>query len=280
MDIDQLWDYSQPQASEERFRAQLEQAAPAIRAELLTQIARAQGLQHRFDEALATLAEVEQLLTPRTARARIRYCLERGRVRNSSGDPQGAKPDFVTAWGLARIAGDDALAVDAAHMVAIVETGAAVFEWNRRALDIAERSTDARARRWQGSLHNNLGWAYHDQGAYAEALRHFEAALAFHTANGKPENIQIARWCVARVLRSLNRLNAALAIQQALLEEHTAAGTEDGYVDEELGECLLALGRADEARPHFARAHEKLSADSWLVQNESARLERLRALSA
>jgi hypothetical protein len=49
-------------------------------------------------------------------------------------------------------------------------------------------------------------------------------------------------------------------------------------VDEELGECLLALGRADEARRYFALAYEKLSADSWLVQNESARLERLRAL--
>jgi tetratricopeptide (TPR) repeat protein len=274
IDIDQLWEYDQPSESETRFRAALEQADPAERAELLTQIARAQGLQRRFEDALATLAEAERLLTPDTGRARIRCCLERGRVRNTSGDREAAKPDFMTAWGLARIAGDDALAVDAAHMLAIVETGEAVFEWNKRALAIAERSADERARRWQGSLHNNLGWSYHDQGDYEAALRHFQAALDFHTAAGK--NIQIAKWCVGRALRSLNRLDEALTVQEALYAEHAVAG--DGYVDEELGECLLALGRADEARRYFALAYEKLSADSWLVQNESARLERLRAL--
>ena len=49
---------------------------------------------------------------------------------------------------------------------------------------------------------------------------------------------------------------------------------------EELGECLLAHGRGDEARPFFARAHEELSKDAYLAENEVARLERLRQLGA
>lgn len=280
IDIDGLWDYHDPGASEARFRAQLAQAAPAERAELLTQIARAQGLQRRFDDALTTLVEAETLLTPEMERVRVRWLLERGRVRNTSGDREAAKPDFAAAWGLARIVGEDALAIDAAHMLAIVETGETAFEWNRRALDLAERSADDRARRWQGSLHNNIGWSYHDQGDYEQALRHFQAALEYHTANGRPQNILIARWCVGRALRSLNRLDEALAVQQSLAAEHAAAGTGDGYVDEELGECLLAVGRPDEAKPHFAQAYARLSLDSWFAENESARLERLRAFGS
>jgi hypothetical protein len=56
-------------------------------------------------------------------------------------------------------------------------------------------------------------------------------------------------------------------------------GASDGFVFEELGECLLALGRADEARPYFAQAYAELSQDEWLADNEPARLERLKALS-
>ena len=47
----------------------------------------------------------------------------------------------------------------------------------------------------------------------------------------------------------------ALAEQQALAAELEAEGEVDGYVDEELAECLLALGRGDEARPYFSRAY-------------------------
>jgi hypothetical protein len=53
----------------------------------------------------------------------------------------------------------------------------------------------------------------------------------------------------------------------------------DGYVHEELGECLLALGLSDAAQPHFALAFETLTADPWLVEHEPARLQRLQSLS-
>jgi hypothetical protein len=49
-------------------------------------------------------------------------------------------------------------------------------------------------------------------------------------------------------------------------------------VHEEIGECLLARGRLDDARPHFAQAYTLLSQDPWLLAQESARLERLRNL--
>jgi hypothetical protein len=54
---------------------------------------------------------------------------------------------------------------------------------------------------------------------------------------------------------------------------------EDPYVDEELAECMLALGRDVEARPHFAKAAAGLATDSWLVEHEPARIARLRELA-
>jgi hypothetical protein len=90
---------------------------------------------------------------------------------------------------------------------------------------------------------------------------------------------RIARWCVARALRSLGRVDEALEIQQALKASHDQTGTSDGYVEEELAECLVAKGRAGEAKPHFAAAYRLLSADPWLAEKEPQRLERLRDLS-
>ena len=55
-------------------------------------------------------------------------------------------------------------------------------------------------------------------------------------------------------------------------------GEVDGYVFEELGECLLLRGEADEARSYFARAYAALSKDAWLETNEPDRLARLKQL--
>ena len=91
---------------------------------------------------------------------------------------------------------------------------------------------------------------------------------------------RIARWAIARTLRALGEVDEALAMQTALLEENRARSEEDGYVYEELGECLLLLGAEVEARPYFAEAYRLLSRDSWLSTNEPNRLARLKALSA
>ncbi len=98
-------------------------------------------------------------------------------------------------------------------------------------------------------------------------------------AAASPEPIRIARWSVARVLRSLGRFAEALTLQQRLLEEHEQAGTTDGYVFEELAECQLALGRLEAARPYFARGLALLSQDSWFCEQEPQRLARLREQS-
>lgn len=276
-DFEELWDYDQPAATEEKFRQRLTSIASAneadYRLQLLTQIARAQGLQRKFEQAHNTLNSVEAQLRDDLPVVRIRYLLERGRVYNSSNAKEQARPFFLQALELAQAHREDFYAVDAAHMMAIVEPPDEQMAWNLKALELAEASSDPRARKWLGSLYNNIGWTYHDLGQYEQALNMFEKALAWRETQGKEKETRIAKWCIARVLRSLNRIPEALAILREL--EPFA----DGYTYEELGECLLLQGKQDEAQSYFARAHEILSQDEWLVANEAPRLERLRELA-
>ena len=277
--FDHLWDYNQPATTEARFRELLPQLAndPARYAELLTQIARAQGLQRQFDEAHATLDGVEAQLADLPVRVRIRYLLERGRVYRSSGKVDAARPFFLEAWEVAQPAGEDNYAIDAAHMLAIIEPPAEQRRWHQLAIDLTEQTADPEAKKWAGSLNNNLGWSYFEEGDYTAALACFTKALAAREAQGKAGPIHIARWSVAKTLRLLGRVDEALTIQEALAAAQ-GLGEPDGYVYEELGECYLLRQETAKATSAFAQAYALLSQDSWLVANEGERLARLQRL--
>lgn len=253
-DFDTLWDYEHPDRSEAIFRQLLtneeSNADLSYRLQLLTQIARTQGLQRHFAEAHSTLDEVESFLTAHLLQATIRYRLERGRVLNSFGQSEDARVWFQQAWELAKEHGEDFYAIDALHMLAIVAPVVEQNQWNTIALQLAEASTDERAHHWRGSLYNNMGWTYHDMGDYERALDLFRQGVEFQRVQGTIREIRIARWCVGRVLRSLERYQEALSIQQELYKEWASSGEEqDGYVTEEIAECLLALGQTTESHP-------------------------------
>ncbi len=281
-DFDAMWDYGDPAATEERFQTVLRETKDtedaSYRAQLLTQIARAQGLQRRFDDAHGTLDAVDAMQVRDVPIVRVRSLLERGRVHNSSGHVDQARPLFALAWESARANSLDGSAVDAAHMMGIVEPPESALAWNERALELARSSSDPIARKWLGSLYNNIGWTYHGQGEYTKALELFEAALRFREEQGDATTIRIAKWCIARTLRSLDRVEEALAMQRELEKEIRTLDNPDGYIYEELAECLHALEREGEAVPHFHRAHELLSKDTWFVENEPERLARLAEL--
>jgi tetratricopeptide (TPR) repeat protein len=280
-DFDKLWDYSHPDVSERRFRDLLPAALDSLDisylSQLLTQIARAEGLQRKFQNAHQTLDRVDKALPKTDGRTLIRYLLERGRVYNSSGNVEDAKRLFLQVFDLAVKSKEEFYAVDAAHMVAIVESPDNQLEWNLRALELAENSTDERARNWKGSLYNNLGWTYFDQGDYQEALFMFEKALDFRTQQGDAGNIGVARWCIAKTLRMMGHTEEALDMQQRLFEEYQSAGKRSGFVYEEIAECMLVLGREMEAEGWFAAAYTELSKDPT-VANDRDRLVRMKTL--
>ena len=254
-----------------------------------TQVARAQGLQMHYDDANATLDLVERDLTvlkapePVELHLNSRVLIERGRVLNTSGDPAKARPLFEQSLALADSAHVEGLAVDAAHMVAIAafndSAKADALAWNERALAMAESSKDPEARRWRGSLLNNLAWTYHDMKQYETALPLFERAVAERKEQGNERAVREARWAVARCLRSLGRYDEALKEQLALEAEGAKASEPDGYVWEELGELYYAKGQQQEAKPWFAKAYKELVSDPYIRNNEVERLDRLKKLS-
>jgi tetratricopeptide (TPR) repeat protein len=280
-DFDALWDYDHPDRTEMKFREillQVPEYDPAF-LELLTQIARAQGLQRKFEHAHQTLNQVERRLGEVPSRSKIRYLLERGRVFNSAGHPERARPLFEKALDLAEQITEDFYAVDAMHMLAIIASPEQSLGINLQAIQMAEQSRDERARSWLGSLYNNTGWSFHSMGDYVAALGMFEKAEEWRRSKGSASETRVAIWCVARALRSLNRLEEALSRQMDLKKEIDSLREKDGFVLEEIGECLLALNRRDEARPYFSEAFEILSQDAWLAEYESERLARLKALA-
>ena len=172
-----LWDFYDLDATEQRLRVQLDaELDDPGRAEVLTQLARVEGLRDDFD-ACDRLLEQAEVQAGSSAVAKVRIDLERGRKLRSSGDPEGALPLFEAAFARARDSGEHYLAGHAAHMcaLAVSDDRPAMEQWTQRGLDLGEREPDAAY--WAGPLLNNLGWAYFDAGEHEHALELFERAL-------------------------------------------------------------------------------------------------------
>ena len=271
-----LFDFSDLDASEVRLAEQLERETDdAGRAEVLTQLARVQGLRGEFDAGERLLDEADALAGPSPV-ARARIDLERGRVRRSGGDPDAALPLFESAYSLALAAGQDFIAGDAAHMAALVAPGGGMETWTERGIELGERSEAASY--WLGPLFNNLGWSRLEAGDAEGALDAFSRALAERERRPeRREEIEIARYAVGRALRAVGRpAEAAAQLEQAVAWAQDR-GSPDGWFHEELAEDYAALGRGDDAREQARLAIPILERDDPSFEGERA--ERLRKLA-
>jgi len=238
--IDRLWDFGDPAGSEERFReAADDDTHPAhVRAVLATQLARAIGIQGRLDEALAVLDEVASRGIPAddsqrdAAEVRARVAIERGRILAADPDRRAeAVPELTRGVREAALAGSNFLVLDALHMLALNDVGHEE-EWAAEGLDVLAGSRDPRVLRWGVALHNNLGWTMHDSGRAEAALAQFELAVEAADRYGTVEQQHVARWSVARCLRTLGRTDEALELQRELARSRP----DDPYVQAELAE--------------------------------------------
>ena len=189
--LDRLWKQKDPGLSEQRFREALADPAydPDEKAELATQLGRAIGLQGRYEEADELLDSVDGEEEPTVG---VRILLERGRVLNSSGHAAMAVPLFEQAAELGDHLGEEYLAVDALHMLAIADSAHAEL-WTKSAIEYASTAHDPHTRRWMVALHHNLGWALHGAGRFTEALVEFQLAEQWAERTGTPAQQQHAR---------------------------------------------------------------------------------------
>jgi tetratricopeptide (TPR) repeat protein len=274
-----LWDFADLDASERRFREALaEEPSAAGRAEILTQLARAEGLRGDFDSGERLVEEAESEaggeLLPR-----VRIELERGRLYRSSGDRERALPLFESAYALALEADEGFLAGDAAHMAALAAPGREGYlAWTGRGIALAE--SDADARYWLGPLLNNLGWEHYESGEHAEALAAFERALAAREEDpGNPEPIALARYAVGKALRALGRSAEAVPLVEQAVAWAESEGTPDGWYHEELALDYAALGRAGDAAEQARLALPLLQEADTDFAGDGERSSRLRSLA-
>lgn len=229
-DLRELWDFEDPLGSEARFRALAAEAAEPVATYASTQVARALGLQERYDEGHAVL----DALSPTDAESQVRIALERGRLLRSSDDPEAARPHVEYAASTARDGGLEELEVDALHMVALVVEPEARLAAHHIALGRARGAIAPAARDWDASLLNNIGMEHVDAGDHGAALAAFEEALQARQRIGDPARTRVARWMVGWALRLLGDADRAREVQLALKAELDAIGATDPYVDEEL----------------------------------------------
>lgn len=258
LDLAPLWDFSQPDVSEARFRGALATATGDDALILQTQIARTYGLRGNFAQARSILEGIEPRVANAGSEVRVRYALEWGRTFASTKHSPESQPAearelaraaYLQAFALAEAARLDDLAIDALHMLAFVDTAPAdQLKWGSEALALALASSQPAARKWEASLRNNVGYALHELGRYGEALAEFQRALVLREAGTDAEATRVAHWMVAWTLRSLNRIDEALALQLRLEQACEAAGAPDEYVFEELEHLYRLKGDASLAR--------------------------------
>ena len=249
-----LWDFDDLDATERRFRDQLElEKSDTGRAEVMTQLARVAGLRGDFEEGDRLLDEATTH-GRESAVAQAYIDLERGRLRRSSGDPAAALPLFESAFAEALRADQHFVAVDAAHMAALAAADREGFlDWTQRGIDLAEEREGASY--WLGPLLNNIGWEYYETADYALALDAFERALRARERD--PTNasaIEIARYAVGKTLRALGRAEEAIPLLERAAAWAEHEGSPDGWFHEELAEEYAAVGRPEHAREHARRA--------------------------
>lgn len=188
--LDRLWNTKDPELSEQRFRDAIADPAYDLdeKAELATQLGRAIGMQGRYEEADALLDSVDG----EEPTVGVRILLERGRLLSASGHEAMAVPLFEQAAELADHLGEEYLAVDALHMLAIADSAHAGL-WTKSALEYASTARDPHTRHWMVALHSNLGWALHGEGRFTQALVEFQLAEQWAERAGTPAQQQNAR---------------------------------------------------------------------------------------
>ncbi len=207
-------------------------------AELLTQVARAQGVQDHVQDANATLRSGAFALA--NPRLRARFALESGRLLRRGGDRDSAAQHFQQAFEIAQAAHLDALAVDAAHMMALISSGDDTQHWVERGLAIAQASHDPVARHWVGTICFNWATSLSERGDHQAATTYFGRSLTAREHEGDRDLIRTTQLALAHELGLTDQTQRARVMLLRLLQEARATGANTDAIQAELDHLSAA----------------------------------------
>ncbi len=136
-----LWDFDDLDATEERLREQLDAESPTSdgRAEVLTQLARVEGLRGEFERGRRPGSTTPEL--GRTAQRRVRASTSSGGGSDGRAETEKQRVPALRVRVRGRAVGGQQyfMAADAAHMVALAASDRDEFlEWTKRGIELAE----------------------------------------------------------------------------------------------------------------------------------------------
>jgi tetratricopeptide (TPR) repeat protein len=207
--LDEQWDFEDPAGSYQRFAGEVGQPSytESERAELITQQARALGLQGHFEDGHALLESLGDRGDETDAAVATRVALETGRLLNSAGRAAEAVPQFETAVSTAESGGLLFLRIDALHMLAIADKSRS-GAWAAQAIALAMTAPDDRTRRWLVSLYNNVGWTFFDAGNLQEAQTAFRHAKDWADSVGTEQQRVWAREAIEECAAAMKQAEA------------------------------------------------------------------------
>ena len=215
LDVRDYWNFSDPAATRtvfEELRTKLEDRQEYL--DVVAQIARTYSLSGENQACLDMLKPVWDEALAAGGRAAASTMLEAARAYRGMGLVDQARKGFEDV----AQSGPEDLRVDALHMLALISEGDQVEFYNQQAITLAKTSKDVWARRWIGTLYNNMGWTKYEAGDLDDTLEYFESALLARYEFGQDERVDEAKWCIGRTLCDLGRIQEARELQQEILE--------------------------------------------------------------
>ena len=275
-----LWDFGDLDASESRFTERLDaEEDDGMRAELLTQLARVDGLRGDFEQGEERLREAETLASS-SPRAGIRIDLERGRLLNSSGSPEAALPLFVRATEAAEERGELFIAADSAHMAAIAASNARGAARAGHGAASRSRSPGTAAATGSGRCSTTSAGTSTRRASTRPRSRRSSRRSRIDwkirtTARRSPSGATASR----RRNRRSDGTRRRRSSSSSRSPGREAEGAPDGWYHEALAESAAALGRADEAQHNAELALSLLPEADPSFAEDDERVGRLRELA-
>lgn len=282
--FENMWDYSDPVASENSFYSEIYQQGDNAFTiwELQTQIANALRIQGKFDESRHILNSIQAGIefAPDTHEKIIvgtLYNLEMGRLLADTGKLKAAYRYFGFALELSVTTNVDALIIDASEMLACAGFTDETIDFSLNKIEQLTDSTNSEDKLLMASYAVIVGLIYSANSEYQKAIEQFMHARDIFSKCNKAELTRIVRLKICRAQRLLGQYKIALLelrTQEQLLKEENRI---DGFVFEEIAENLHALGY-ESAQIYFSKAFQNLEITTLLKFREPDRLSRLHSL--
>lgn len=229
----------------------------SVLTEAVAMIGRTYLITGKLAECDLLLKRAKRTADPDSPLGWSRYLGVRGRFEWQENRLEDARQTFNEMYDYCLTKGLHERAIDATHMMAIVEDLEGQVRWGLKGIKAAEKG---QVTQWLGPLWNNLGATYEDLENYDKALEAYKKAREYHYEHGDETNRLIADWAVGHAYRLKGDYRQARKWLEPLLQWSEQIGNHEffGWTNRELGLMELDNGKYMRAVEYLVQAKNGL----------------------